>query len=68
MKKNLLYASLFAVVGFIAMTLKHIIVYPNVYQQTFNNHSVLDVVISTVFCFIVGLFMAWALDLKKRKE
>lgn len=68
MKKNILYALLFAVVGFIAMTLKHITVYQSVFQEKFNNYGVLDVVISTIFCFIVGLFITWALDLKKKNN
>ncbi|MGW7927283.1 hypothetical protein [Staphylococcus xylosus] len=68
MKKNLLYALVFAAVGFIAMGLKHIIVYQSMFQEKFTNQSALDILISTIICYLVGLLFVWGLDLNFKKK
>lgn len=68
MKKNLLYALVFAVVGFIGMGLKHIIVYQSMFQEKFTNQSALDILISAIFCYLIGLLFVWGLDISFKKK
>ena len=67
LKKRLLYALLFALVTFVAQSLKYITFYQTVYGQSINNF-VLDIVISTIYGFVIGLFFTWCLDLEKNAK
>lgn len=68
MKKNLLYSLVFAAVGFVAMGLKHIIVYQSMFQEKFTNQSALDILISVICCYIIGLLFIWSLDISFTKK
>lgn len=67
LKSRLLYALLFAVVTFVSQSLKYITFYQTVYGQSINNF-VLDIALSTIYGFIIGLFFTWCLDLNQNTK
>ncbi|UEX89390.1 hypothetical protein [Staphylococcus ratti] len=68
MDNKLLFGLIFAIVVFLAETVKHLTFNQIYYGNMLGFSNFLDVLVTTVLGYVFGVLMAFALNIKKTKE